>query len=126
MSAHDVNDDEFLVARFYAGALPLALDAAHLTLLHDDALDAIDPLPSLGVARPASAETLRCGRFHFDGRHTSLRLGRGVQLVTVRRAQLFALPPLLEDLDRRGVLGILHCGDACVALLDARLLCAAR
>lgn len=114
--------DEFAVAIFEVAGAVLAVDAACLVAVDEDDKDAHDPLVQLDVVRPVG-EVVRCGRFAYDGKETRLRLGARVNVVTVTRDQVFALPALLEDLDRRGLLGILRRGDSLLALLDARALC---
>lgn len=116
-------EPEFAVALFHVGGLALAIDAARLISIEEHNDEALDPLAGLHIERSTGGAD-RCGRFAYHGRETCLRLGPRIDIVTVGREDVFALPPLLEDLEFLGVLGILRRGDVWFSLLDASGLCA--
>ncbi len=114
-------DGDFVVALFTVGTLPLAVDASGMMGIELDHEDAVDPAGLFALERTGTEA--RCARFRFDDAELLLRLGDRVDVVSVSRSMMFALPALLEDLEQRAVLGLVRYDARLWTILDARLLC---
>jgi hypothetical protein len=96
----------------------LAVDASHLVAVLENADDAVDVAPLLGLCRFGPVG--RAARFAWDSGTGVLQLGPRVDIVASPRDAVFALPMMLDGLERRGVLGFIRHDGAYWTLCDPR------